>query len=184
SVIVPADASHPVDERPVFANNDGAYTDSASNGFLGKVLSAVGLLILGLILGFAAHYLWSGSVVPPVVQEVPVITEQKSDNVDLTSFEEGRRTVDRDPQGYITAIAASPPQLPEDFFLLGRAYFLTGQHWDAKRNLIEAKNRLDQADPLNAKTLAAEIAMALVIIESGTASEAFRRELQSATAAP
>lgn len=186
SVIVAADNTAAEPEQPVYSSVGQDPAVASGNGFFGKVLTGLGLLVLGLILGFAAHYWLAGSLEQPEPQpqEIPVITEQKSENVKLTSFENGRRVVDRDPKGYIEATAAAPPEKPEDFFLLGRAYFLTGQQWDAKRNFIEARNRLSQAEEENVQTLATEISMALVIIESGPATQAFQRELEAAKPAP
>jgi len=78
---------------------------------------------------------------------------------------------------------AASPQVPEDYFLLGRAFFLTGKYWEAKRMFTEAKNRLATADPLNAKTLASEISMAIAIIESPQATESFTRDMAAANTA-
>jgi tetratricopeptide (TPR) repeat protein len=100
----------------------------------------------------------------------------KTQNIPLTAFEENRRAVDKNPTAYITANAAIP-QDAEDYFLLGRAYLLTGKPWEAKQAFNEAKNRLASADEGDAKTLAIEIAMALAIINSATAQQAFDRDI-------
>lgn len=105
----------------------------------------------------------------------------KSNNTALTAFEEGRRQVDSDPARYITVNAASP-QEAEDYFLLARAFLLTGKYWDAKRFYNLAKDRLSQVEPSNARTLSAEIAMALAIIESTPATQAFERDLAAGRA--
>jgi hypothetical protein len=107
-------------------------------------------------------------------QPAPALVEKSSD-ISLTGFEESRRLIDKDPAAYINANAASP-QVPEDYFLLGRAFLLTGKYWEAKRAFAEARNRLSQADPTNAKTLATEIAMVLALIETPGATEAFAKE--------
>jgi hypothetical protein len=112
---------------------------------------------------------------PPVPQPAPALVE-KSPDISLTAFEESRRLIDKDPAAFITANAASP-QVPEDYFLMGRAFLLTGKYWEAKRAFAEARNRLAQADPKNAKTLASEIAMSMALIESPGATEAFARDL-------
>jgi hypothetical protein len=138
-------------------------------------------LLLGAIIGAGAYYLWIGSQPEPVV-ETPVITETKSNNVPLTAFEEARRIVDKDPAAYINANAASMRDA-DDYFLLGRAFLLTGKYWEAKRAFVEARNRLATADPNNAKTLANEISMALAIIESPQATETFTRDISTANAA-
>jgi hypothetical protein len=58
-----------------------------------------------------------------------------------------------------------------------------GKYWEAKRFFTDARNRLATADPNNAKTLAAEISMALAIIESQEATESFTRDMQTANTA-
>ncbi len=147
---------------------------------IGKGLSAIALLLVGAALGFVAHYFMSESA-QPQQQIQPQATPQivaKSNNIPLTAFEEGRRTVDKDPAAYINSNAASA-QNSADYFLLGRAFLLSGRGWEAKRSFNEAKNRLAQAEAANAKTMAAEIAMALTIIETRGAAEAFAKELLS-----
>jgi hypothetical protein len=106
----------------------------------------------------------------------------KSNNTALTAFEEGRRQVDSDPAKYLNANAASP-QDAADYFLLGRAYMQTGKFWDAKRSFNEAKSRLGSVESENAKTLSTEIAMALAIIESPSATDSFSRNFVAANAA-
>jgi len=103
----------------------------------------------------------------------------KSNNISLTAFEDGRREVDRDSNAYINANAASL-QTAEDYFLMGRAFMLTGKYWEAKRAFNEARSRLASADPKNAKTLAMEISMALAIIESPQATQSFTRDMATA----
>jgi hypothetical protein len=150
----------------------------SATGAGSKILSALLFLLLGAVVGAGGYYWWVKSQPTPVV-ETPVLTEMKSNNAPLTAFEEGRRLVDKDPAKYIEANAASP-QVAEDYFLLGRAFMLTGKQWEAKKCFTDARNRLATADPNNAKTLAAEIAMAMAIIENGPATEAFTKDLQTA----
>ena len=186
SVIVPAQPSspppppirtHPV-IRPYTTTIDEPTTSVGS-----KLLSALLFLLLGGVLGVAGYYFWLGPQPEPVVEtQAPVITEMKSNNVPLNAFEEGRRLVDKDPAAYINANAASAREV-DDYFLLGRAFMLTGKYWEAKRSFTEARNRLATADPNNAKTLAMEIAMALAIIESPQATESFGRDVATANAA-
>jgi hypothetical protein len=149
------------------------------SGVGSKLLSALLFLVLGGILGAAGYYFWLQTQ-PERVVEVPVFPEAKSNNVPLTAFEEGRRTVDRDPVHYINAQAASL-QDAQDYFLMGRAFMLTGKYWEAKKSFTEARNRLATVDPNNAKTLAIEISMALAIIESSAATEIFTRDMSTAT---
>ena len=189
SVIVPAQQPAvvaPVSTSPSPRPAPRPYTPvvevEAPPSSLPRLLSALLFLILGSLLGAGGYYFWLGSQPEPPAAEVPVLTVQKSNNVSLTAFEDGRRLVDRDPAGYVLKNAASP-QVPEDYFLLGRAFFLTGKYWEAKRMFTEAKNRLATADPLNAKTLASEISMAIAIIESPQATESFTRDMAAANTA-
>jgi hypothetical protein len=134
------------------------------------------------LLGAAAYYFLVGQQTSEPVVQAPVINEMKSNNAPLTAFEESRRIVDKDPQGYLNAKAVTPRDVG-DFFLLGRAQMLTGRYWEAKRSFIEARNRLATADTNDAKTLATEISMALAIIESQEATETFSKDLQTANTA-
>ncbi len=185
SVFVPALEERTADPEPtrtVLSNDYGGAEES--KGFLTKAVAAISLLIAGGVIGVigltAAYFLLAP--VPPQEQETPKITEQKSNNISLTAFEEGRREVDEDPAKYI---AVNPsPQVAEDYFLLARAFLLTGKSWDAKRFYGMAKDRLSQAEAKNAKTMATEIAMALVIIESPQASQEFAKEIAAAAVAP
>ena len=155
--------------------------EPTGGGIGSRILTAILFLLLGGIVGAGAHYFWVQSQPEPVVEPAPVITEMKSNNPPLTAFEEGRRLVDKDPAAYINANAASARDV-DDYFLLGRAFMLTGKYWEAKRAFQEARNRLATADPNNAKTLASEISMALAIIESPQATESFTRDVTTANA--
>ena len=184
SVIVPAQSPPPAAQPPQPAPVRPAprpYTpvEESRSGMLSHVLSALLFLVLGSMLGAAAYYFWIQSQPEPVV-ETPVITEMKSNNPPLTAFEEGRRLVDKDPAAYINANAASAREV-DDYFLLGRAFMLTGKYWEAKRAFNEARNRLATADPNNAKTMATEISMALAIIESPQATESFTKDVNTAS---
>jgi protein phosphatase len=186
SVIVPAQpppvAAAPPVHKPVPA--PGPYrvpiaVADRSSAALPRFLTALLFLALGALLGAAGYYYLVQAQPEPVV-ETPVITEMRSNNPPLTFFEETRRLVDKDPAAYINAKAASM-QDAEDYFLMGRAFLLTGKYWEAKRSFTEARNRLATADPNNAKTLAAEISMALAIIESPQATETFTKDIATAT---
>jgi len=181
SVIVPAQTPATVPSpAPRPAPRTGVVTapEMRSPGTASKLLSALLFLLLGGIIGAGAYYYWIQSQPQPVI-ETPVLTEMKSNNLPLTAFEESRRLVDKDPAAYINANAASMREA-DDYFLMGRAFMLTGDYWGAKRSFIEARNRLATADPNDAKTMANEISMALAIIESPQATESFKRDLATA----
>lgn len=101
-----------------------------------------------------------------------------SPNIPLNTFEKNRRNVDSDPAGYITK-APVDPQDCEDAYLLGRAYLLTGDYLKAKNAFTEARKLLGDVDPVNAKTLAVEIATGLAITNDTTVQSIFKNELDS-----
>jgi len=139
-----------------------------------SVAAIVGALLAGILLGAMGGYFISSRLQKPV--EVPVLTEQRSNDVPLTSFEERRRIVDRDPAAYLNANAATP-QEADDFFWLGRALLLTGKYVEAGRAFEEANRLLPKVqEPSNVKTMANEIAMALAIVRSEDAREQFLRQ--------
>lgn len=182
SVILPAQEEVTADPEPgrVVSSLGSEGTDE-TKGFFGSAASTIGLLIVGTLIGLAATYFLLGSYMKPTV-EAPLLTEQKSNNVPLTSFEETRRLVDADPVKYLNSKAASP-QEAQDYFWLGRALLLNGKPVEAKNQFLQAKNRLAQVDASNAKTMAAEIAMAISIIDNPVASEQFAKELANAAVA-
>ncbi len=182
SVIVPAQEELTTDPEPT--RTVSSYESPEKNsGLFGNAASIIGLLIIGAVIGAIGSYFLLGAYLTPAVGP-PVITEQKSNNVPLTAFEETRRLVDADPVKYLNANAASP-QDADDYFWLGRALLLTGKPIEAKNQFIQAKNRLAQVEASNARTMAAEIAMALAIIDNPQASQEFAKEVAaSALATP
>jgi hypothetical protein len=182
SVIVPAQQTQftpPPPAPPVRPYVRPVVVEEKAPSALPRLLNALLFLVLGALLGAGAYYYWLQTQPEPVV-ETPVITEMKSSNTTLTAFEDARRLVDKDPAAYINANAASL-QTPEDYFLMGRAFMLTGKYWEAKRSFNDARNRLASADKLNAKTMAAEISMALAVIESPQATESFTKDIATAS---
>ena len=155
------------------ATASAAEPENRSGGY-SRALSALLFIVLGAAIGAAAYYF----AFPTKISDTPPpqITEMKTQNIPLTAFEENRRAVDRNPGAYLTANGANP-QDAEDFYLVGRAYLLTGKYWDAKQAFNEAKNRLASANQADAKTLSTEIAMALAIINNGPAQEAFAKDI-------
>ena len=173
SVVVPPTVLPPASQsRPAFEPSFNVAT-AKSSSVLTRVLTSLLLIGAGVVMGAGAYYMLTPAPVEQP-QPAPALVEKSSD-ISLTGFEESRRLIDKDPAAYINANAASP-QVPEDYFLLGRAFLLTGKYWEAKRAFAEARNRLSQADPTNAKTLATEIAMVLALIETPGATEAFAKE--------
>ena len=165
-------------DEPDFANRslsetEGHITPVPPRRTLNFVLPVLTLL-LGLGIGYGWFY-YQQAAHPPQPQFIAVLPE-KSNNPPLTTFEESRRIVDRDPAAYISA-QTTDPRDAADFYLLGRAYLLTGKIWDAKRALSEARSRVGDADAADRKTLTMEIALGMAIANSVSAPGLLEKEL-------
>jgi serine/threonine protein phosphatase PrpC len=154
------------------------------NGFFGKLLSSLLLLIIGAVLGAGAYYFWMLNNKPV---EVPQITQMQSPNIPFTAFEEARRKVDAEPEKFIIANGNATQQNAEAYYLLGRAYLLTGKFGEAKRNFDEAKNHLGEIGAVNSKVLENDIEAGSIIATNPFAQEEFKKKLtqkQTDTAVP
>jgi len=167
-------AVHPITgvSPPAFIANDFGRSENVSRpSGIGRAVAGILLLLVGISVGFGAYYYWTVTHPPAPIVEVPTLQEMKTTDIPLTTFEESRRLVDQDPAKYI---AANPnPQEAQDYFLLGRAYLLTGQYFQARNAFNTAKSRLSELDPKDRQTISNEIEMALAIIASGPATEKF-----------
>jgi protein phosphatase len=146
---------------------------SSGGGFFGKLLGGLLLLILGVVLGaYGYKYLIKQEVIdtPPIVDDVP------KTNVASETFLDLIEDVDENPDAVILA-SQNTADSPEEFYLLGRAQMLKKNYAEAKKNLIQAKDRLAMADKENVKTLTTEIAMGLAIINDPFALKEFEKEL-------
>lgn len=162
----------------IFGDSGTESDTSEERSSFASLLTSFGILILGAAIGLGVYHF---ALAPKTVQQPsPQLSEMKSTNIPLSAFEENRRNVDRDPAGYLAKFAAAPQDC-EDYYLLGRAYVLTGEHAKAKTALVEARNKLPQADPVNAKTLAADIAFALAISDDPAGQNTLKRELESSS---
>lgn len=143
---------------------------------LGTAAIALGMLLAGLLGGLGVyHFLLTPK---PNDTNAGQLTEMRSANIPLSAFEENRRNVDKDPVGYIAKFGAAPQDC-EDHYLVGRAYLLSGDFVKAKTAFVEARDRLAEADPVNAKTLATEIALSLTVLNDTTVQTMLKKELDS-----
>lgn len=146
-----------------------------SNG--SSVLRSLLFLLLGALIGAAGVYFWWQSQPEPA----PVVSvnnlEPRSSNVPSTAFEESREIVDRNPDAYVQSNVASTKNA-EDHYFLGRALFLSGKHFEAKRQFELAEAQIADTDPKKAVTIRADIAMMSAIIEDAQAAEAFKRNFE------
>lgn len=140
-----------------------------------KFLIAAGSVLLGALIGLGVYHF---ALAPrPIEAPTPPLTEMKSENVALTSFEKLRRTVDSDPAAYIKEVP--PAEDADDFYLLGRAYLLTGDIQNARFSLLEAQKRIAKTDEANAKVLANDISLAIVIANDVEAQKRFKTEIDN-----
>jgi protein phosphatase len=174
----PEPAPKPVQPKPQPVAYVPAPTPEPRSGFsITRVLGMLLLLLVGGALGAGGYYYYVQAN-PPVVVQAPVINEMKTTDIPLTTFEESRRLVDKDPKKFIAANAS--PREAQDFFLLGRAYLLTGEYYQAKNAFNTAKSKISEIDPKDRQTIANEIEMALAIIASGPATENFAKSIANA----
>lgn len=151
--------------------------DNSGSNSTGMILAAIGMLILGGMIGIGLYHFLL--VTPPAPAQLQPISEMKSDNIAVTSFEKLRRTVDSDPAAYLKEIP--PPQDAEDFYLIGRAYLLTDEFSKARTALLDAQKHLVGTDAPNTKILVNDIAAALVIVNDSEIQKRFKGEIENAT---
>ena len=163
----------------IFGSSDSGKSDPTRN-YASKALWAAALILLGAILGIGGYYLTSPQ---PVDTDGPRLTEMRAANIPLSAFEENRRNVDKDPAGYLARFGSNPQDC-EDYYLLGRAYLLTGDFINARKALMESRTRLSEADPSNAGVLASDIAIAISVTNGTTAQSMLKKELEGVRAAP
>lgn len=136
------------------------------------------LFTLPLLIGIGIHYTWVHFIFPPKTTTEPVsLSGIQPTNTALTSFENLRREVDGDPARFIAKSATTPPRDGEDYYLLGRAYFLMGDQAKARAAFIEARNRVPEINDINRKPILYEIAMAMVILNNTFAQRALADDL-------
>jgi serine/threonine protein phosphatase PrpC len=171
----PAPPSPPADDRPMFGRSESADAASGGgSGMVGKVLSGLIMLLLGAILGAV---LYSFLIPKPTPDPTPPVLDTPKVDVNLTNFEELRREVDNDPAKYISATATTLPRDAEDYYLLGRAYLLTGDYVKARGAYVEAKNRAQEIKGANKKLVLNEIAMAMAILNNTFTQRALADDL-------
>jgi serine/threonine protein phosphatase PrpC len=161
------------------SGEENAAEKSSGIGTFGGLVAG---LIIGAAIGLGIYYF----VLAPKPAEQPVggpLSEMRSANIPLSAFEENRRDVDKDPAAYIAKFGVSPQDC-EDYYLLGRAYLLTGDYVKARAAFTEARDRLADADPVNQKTLAADIATAFAVTNDTTVQSILKKELDATVAKP
>jgi serine/threonine protein phosphatase PrpC len=144
-----------------------------SGGAVGRILSGIIMLLLGAIAGAVAY---SFLMPKPTPEATPPKLEAPAIDFRVKELEDSRRLVDADPAKYIASTSVTPHDA-KDYYLLGRAYLITGDYVKARAAFSEAKKRAQEIDPLNQKTLLNEIAMGMVIIDNTFTQKALADEI-------
>lgn len=152
--------------------------EEAAYGWFSRVSTWAGILLIGAVIGAAIYHL---AFVPSTPQALPapVLSEMKSDNIEITSYEKLRRTVDTDPAAYLKEVP--PPRDAEDFYLSARAQMLTGDFSGARTSLLQAQKLLANSDASNARVLETDIASALTVSSDLETQKRFRSEIEAAS---
>jgi protein phosphatase len=159
------------DSLPSFAGESAEESGST----IGKIASTVALLLMGALVGLAAyHFLLREQPAP-----APPISTMTTNNIPLSAFEENRRNVDADPTSWVNRNSGSP-QDSEDYYLLGRAYLLLGDHAKARNAFIESRSRLSSADPANVRVLTNDIAIGMAVTGDTTVQTTLKKEMTDA----
>jgi protein phosphatase len=183
SVLIPGQAE--TRERPFELFGSTAAPDTyeetgTSKRGAGRILISLALLLLGGVIAVGGSYLL-GFTGPQQVVQAPQIETMQSNNVPLTSFEELRRAVDKDPEAYLAKYAPSPEDA-SDFYLLGRANLLLQKPQQAKQQFVLAQQNLARmTDENERKTLANEIALGLAVVDNEPAAASFKKSTESNT---
>ena len=180
SVVVPAQAANRQSGSVIFADQDQYQEPAPARGGVGRILISLGLLLLGAAIAVGVSYFLGFTGQNQEEVAVPQVETMKTQNIPLTSFEEARRTVDKDPAAYTSKVTATPSDAA-DFYLLGRALLLTGKTAEAKKQFELARERLPLVDESERKTLANEIALGLAVVDSPQAIESFQTATTQAT---
>ena len=137
----------------------------------GMFLTLVPWVLLGItFVGFTIYYF--SSATKPLEESNLQTPNTNTVPLELTAFEKARRHVDDNPSVYIASF--TDPSDAEDYYLLGRAYFLQKNYTEARGNMERAIELItDKVSKTNRKILENEIQMFLAIINSEEAKNIF-----------
>ena len=172
----PLETVTPVEKVAPVETNKSSYDydePKSGGGFLGKLLPALLALIIGSAIGAAGMYYWLLN--QPKKDSPPPISQPQTTNIDNSAFEKNLKNIDTDPNQYIISSGGKATDA-EGFYLLGRAYSLTGRYDEAKKELSNARTSLKEMKEENRATLANEIAIALSAIESPESKKVLETE--------
>lgn len=166
-------------EQPIFTDlpDDNEFTTQKKEvSLIGSIVSSIGIFLIGAILGAGAFYVFSQNTIQPI-QAPPL---QQPEIVEQNDFETARRTVDESPAQYIQSNRAKA-ETGEDYFLLGRAYFLVEDFPEAQKAFDEAKKRLSDIDEENRAIIENDLETYSAVFSSEFSKTAWKEYLKRKT---
>lgn len=157
--------------------------DEAEGKKRGGFVSALGKFFVGLIifaLGGAAGafgFMYWQSRQP--VQQPEVRTPEIPEKVPLSTFEQTKAEVYKDPSAAIATLSANPKS-SEDLYFLGLAYVLNGRYDEADLSLKKAEEMLPDYDAEQRAGLAKDIAFAMTVVNNPVTRKLFEQSLKAA----
>ncbi len=173
-VPIPEQETIQSDAFSMFGDSGEPDPEETKPSVLGKVAAAIGLILLGGILGASVYHF--AMTLKPAEPPKPQLSEMKAANIPLSAFEENRRDVDKDPASYLQKNPT--PQDAEDYYLVGRAYLLISDFPKAHNAFVESRNRLGEADPINVQVLKDDLAVAIAVTNDTTIQNIVKKELE------
>ena len=153
--------------------------EKKGGGFLSALGKVVGVLVIFALGGaagvFGYRYWQSTQPKPKPIVQTPVSTPK----VALTTFEQTKAEVYKDPSATIATLSANP-QNSEDLYFLGLAYILNARYEEAGLALRQAKEKLPEFDEDQRPGLAKEIAFAMTLVDNPAARKGFEQALKEA----
>lgn len=141
--------------------------ENSGGGVLGRLLSGLVWLLVGLLIGALGYFLYStsfgGTTVEPATQS----------NKAVLLLEQQRRLVDADPAKFIAAYSTNPDATAGDNYMIGRAYLIQGNYGAAKTSFEKALNQMEGADVSNRAILEHDIKAGLSIAVNEDAQKSF-----------
>lgn len=182
----PDTISIPASESPEYAQAAAADADmpfsmyaeseEKKKGGGSSLLTSFLMLLVGLAIGAGGFYAYQNYFAP--VPEVPALTP-KTNNIPQNSVDSLRHDAVTRPAEVIKQYEAAPPKDASDFYVLGRAYLTQKNFDEAKKALIEARNRLkDVTNAENKAALSMDINYGLVLAQSKEAQAALEKEMK------
>lgn len=162
-------------QEPIFSDipeDNEAVSTRKGTSLIGSIVSSIGIFLIGAMLGAGIYYVFSQNTIQPVQAPPPV--QQQNAGEPEEDFLADKRAADGAPQEYIKENSANPDSA-EDFYLLGRAYFFSGNFLEAKKAFEQARERLDEIGEEDRLVMENEIAVFLTNIDIGFAQTEIKK---------